>query len=78
MTSAKSRSDPIESIHLKISLKTDKATASRVKEAFPGVRMKSGSCEFIIEGKEPSDVAARAKELTEKLQAVVSPPKGFK
>lgn len=78
MTSAKSRSDPIESIQLKISLKTDRATASKVKQAIPTARLKGGSCEFIIEGIEPSEVAAKARELSKKLQAVVAPPKGFK
>ncbi|MDV3277248.1 MAG: hypothetical protein LYZ69_02130 [Nitrososphaerales archaeon] len=78
MTSARRRSDPIESIHLKISLKTDRATASRVKQAFPSARLKGGICELTIEGKEPSEVAAKAREMTEKLQTVITPPKGFK
>jgi hypothetical protein len=69
MTSAKKREEPIEAVKLEISLKTDKLTAGKVKEAFPQARFKGGRCLLTLEGKEPSDVAEQMKVLAEKLRA---------
>jgi hypothetical protein len=69
MTSAKRRNEPIESVKLEVSLKTDKNTAARVKEAFPEARIRAGRCELTLEGKEPSELAEKMKILAEKLRS---------
>ncbi len=79
MTSSHRRSDnPIESVELKITFRTDRATATRIKEAIPSVALKNGSCEVKVEGEQPGEVADKAREMLEKLRAIVETPKDFK
>ena len=68
MTSARRREEPIESVKLEISLRTDKGTAAKVKEAFPEARVRAGRCELTLEGREPSELAEKVKILAEKLR----------
>jgi hypothetical protein len=68
MTSARRRSEPIESVKLEVSLRTDKKTADRVKEAFPEARIRAGRCELTLEGREPSELAEKMKILAERLR----------
>ncbi len=79
MTSSHRRSDkPIESVELKITFRTDRATATRIKEAIPSIVLKNGSCEVKVEGEQPGEVADKAREMLEKLRAIVETPKDFK
>jgi len=71
MTSPKrSRDWPIESVELKISIKTDRETSRRIKEEIPGAVVKGGGCELRIFAEEPGDVAERAKVLMERLRSI--------
>ena len=69
MTSARRRDEPIESVKLQVSLRTDRGTAERVKEAFPEARIKGGRCELTLEGREPSELAEKMKLLAERLKS---------
>lgn len=68
MTSARRRDEPIDSVRLEVSLRTDRATAERVKEAFPQAKVRSGRCELTLEGREPAELAEKMKVLAEKLR----------
>ncbi len=72
MTSPRRRPDrPIESVALKITFRADRETTSKIKEAVPSARVRGGVCEVKIEGEQPSEVAATAKALLEKIRTVV-------
>jgi len=74
----KSRNDPIESVHLTISIRADRETAGKIKELIPSARLREGSCELKLEGEQPAEVAQEAEEMMEKLREVVGTPKDFK
>lgn len=69
MTSVRRREEPIEAVKLEISLRTDRRTASKVKEVFPEAKIKGGRCELTLEGREPSEVAEKVKALAERLRS---------
>lgn len=72
MTSHRRRQDrPIESIVLRIRFKANRKEIARIREAVPSAVMRRGACEVRIEADRPADVAAKAKELLEKLRTVV-------
>ncbi len=79
MTSLRRSHDrPIESVELRITFRTDRATAAKIRESIPGAVLRNGGCEVKVEGEEPGEVAERAREILEKLRGVVQAPKGFK
>ena len=86
MTSRRqSQSKPIESVELKISFKTDKATAERIRAAIPSAIPKAGGCEVTVAGDRPGEVAEKARVMLDKLKATIdegrkseSPQKDFK
>lgn len=65
---------PIESVELKVTFRADRETARRIKESVPSAVLRNGVCEVVIEGKAPAEVADRAKEILEKVRAVVGSP----
>ncbi len=71
-TSPRQRPDrPIESVALKITFRADRETTSKIKEVVPSARVRGGVCEVRIEAEQPSEVAARAKALLEKIRTAV-------
>ncbi len=86
MTSRRQRqSKPIESVELRISFKTDKATAERIRAAVPSAIPRAGGCEVIVTGDRPGEVAEKARVILAKLKATIdegrkseSPEKDFK
>ncbi len=79
MTSAHPRTArPIESVELKITFRADRATAAKIKQAIPSAVIRNGSCEVRVEGEQPGEVADKAREMLEKLRAIVEAPKEFK
>ena len=72
MTSPRRRQDrPIESVALKITFRADRETTRRIKELVPSAVLRKGSCEVSIEADGPSEVAAQAKGILEKIRGVV-------
>jgi hypothetical protein len=65
---------PIESVELSVVFRTNRRTAARIKDLVPSVNLRSGGCEVIIEGKDPGDVAERAKEILDKVRSVIDSP----
>jgi hypothetical protein len=70
--------DPIESVELIVSIKTDAATAERIRALVPSAKVRKGSCELKVVGERPAEVSQRAEEMMEKLREVLSSPKDFK
>ncbi len=71
MTSPRRSQDkPVESVELRIAFRTDAATSRKIKEAIPSAQVKAGGCELRISAQRPEDVAARAKEVLEKVRAL--------
>jgi hypothetical protein len=68
------RASPIESVELKVTFRVDRETARRIKEIVPSAVLRSGVCEVVIEAEAPAEVADRAKEILEKVRAVVGSP----
>jgi len=68
MTSARRRDEPIESVKLEVSLRTDRATAERVREAFPTARIRAGRCELTLEGVNPGELAESMRILADRLR----------
>ncbi len=75
---ARKRSEPIEFVELKISIKADKATSEGIRRLVPSAKVRRGSCELKVAGESPAEVAQKAEEMMEKLREVVSSPKDFK
>ncbi len=69
---------PIESVVLRVTFRADRDTIDRIREAVPSAVLKDGACEIVVRGGGPSEVAERAKEILEKVRAIVRPTKGFK
>ncbi len=85
MTSRRRRqSKPIESVELRISFRTDRITAGRIKAAIPSAVLKAGGCEVTVGGEQPGEVAERARAMLDKLKMVSeerkseNPAKDFK
>ncbi len=79
MTSLRRRPDrPVESVELRITFRTDRGTAAKIKESIPGTVLRSGGCEVRVEGEEPIDVAEKARVILEKLREIAQSPKDFK
>ncbi|MDV3293274.1 MAG: hypothetical protein LYZ70_03295 [Nitrososphaerales archaeon] len=70
--------NPVESVELRVSIKTDRATAQSIKRLFPSAKLKQGTCELTLTGERPDELAAKAGEMLEGLRSVLAPPKGFK
>jgi len=62
---------PIESVRLRISFRTGRNVAERIKELVPAASLRRNGCEIAIEGQSPSEVADKAKEMLEKVRTVV-------
>ncbi len=72
MISPRRRQDrPVESVALKITLRADRGTAARIKEAIPSAEVRGGVCRLSVEAREPAEVAEKAKVILEKLRTVV-------
>jgi di/tripeptidase len=72
------RDNPIEHVRLRITLRARKDTASQVRERIPGVKVKKGSIELIIEGKSPSEVVEKAKASLDMARKSMERPEAFK
>ncbi len=71
MTSPRQRQDrPIESVELRISLKTDRDTSTRIKDAIPSAVVRGGKCEVRIEARQPAEMVEKAKAVLERLRAI--------
>ncbi len=70
--------NPVESVELRVSVKTDRVTARRIKRLFPSAKLKQGTCEIMLTGERPDELAAKAGEMLEGLRSVLAPPKDFK
>jgi hypothetical protein len=68
---------PIEAVELRISFKTDRRSAAKVKELVSSARLRQGNCEVVIEGESPGDVAERARAVLEKVRAVMESPESI-
>ena len=72
MNSRRQRQDrPIESLALKITFRTDRESAARIKERIPTAQIRGGTCRVELEANEPSEMAEKAREILEKLRGVV-------
>ncbi len=69
---------PIESVQLKITLRTDRGTAATIKKSMPSAVLKNGGCEIRVDGEEPREVAERAREILEILRGIAQTQKGYK
>jgi hypothetical protein len=58
-------------VALKITFRANRETARRIRELIPSAVVRGGACVVNIEAQEPSEVAARAKEVLEKIRGVV-------
>ena len=77
MTSPRrSQERPIESVELKISIRADRETSRKIKEAIPSAVTKGGACEVKITAQRPADVMEAAKVVLEKLRAIERPQAG--
>lgn len=75
---ARESGDPVESVELTITIRADKATATKIKGLIPSAKVRRGSCELKVVGEHPAEVARRAEEMMEKLRESVGSPKDFK
>ena len=72
MNSRRQRQDrPIESLALKIAFRADGESAARIKELLPSVQIRGGVCRVELEAKEPAEMAEKAREVLEKLRAIM-------
>lgn len=72
MTSRRQRQDrPVESLALKIAFRADEKSAAKIRELIPEVRVRGGVCRVELEAEEPSEIAEKAREVLEKLRAVL-------
>lgn len=70
MTSPRRRQDrPVETVALKIVFRADKDAYSKIKAAVPEATFHGGNCEVKIDGKQPGEVADRAKAILEVIRA---------
>ena len=71
MNSPRRRRDrPVGSVELRISIRADKATSRKIKEALPSAVETAGGCVVDFSAEEPEDVAVAARELLEKVRAI--------
>jgi len=75
---AKKVREPIDSVELTISIKTDRATGDKIRAVVPSARFRNGACDVKLVGERPADVALRAEETMEKLRELLVSPKDFK
>jgi len=66
----RSRDNPIESVALKLTFRADRKTSALVKRSIPAAVIRKGACEIKIEGSLPEEVAAKAKEVLERVHAI--------
>jgi hypothetical protein len=72
MTSRRRKQDrPIESLALKITFRADRESAARIRELIPTAQIHGGVCRVVLDAREPSEMAEKAKEVLEKLRGVV-------
>jgi len=61
---------PIESVELKITFRGDRKTSAKIKGLVPGAVVRGGVCEVRVEGKQPAEVAERARTILEKIRTI--------
>ena len=61
---------PVESLELRISIRADRETAGRIREAIPSAVVKGGACELKIEARRPADMVEKARAVLEQLRAI--------
>jgi len=72
MNSRRQRQDrPIESLALKIAFRADRESAARVRELLPSAQVRGGVCRVELVAKEPAEMAEKARQVLEKLRAVM-------
>jgi len=72
MNSRRQRQDrPIESLALRIDFRADGESAARIRELLPSVQVRGGVCRVELEAKEPAEMAEKAREVLEKLRAIM-------
>ena len=72
------RARPIESVELRVAITSESATAERLKGFYPAGKTKDGVFELTLKGEAPSDVAAAARDLLERVKLATAPSKDFK
>jgi hypothetical protein len=58
---------------LRVTLRADASEAARIRQAFPSAVVKGGTCEVLIEGEMPYEVADRARVLLETARGTSKP-----
>ena len=72
MSSRRQRQDrPIESLALKIDFRANRESAAKIRELLPSVQVRGGVCRVELEAEEPAEMAEKAREILEKLRAVM-------
>jgi hypothetical protein len=72
MSSRRRRRDrPIESLALKITFRADGDSAAKIRELLPSAKVRGGVCRVELEAKEPAEMAEKARDVLEKLRAVM-------
>ena len=72
MNSRRQRRDrPIESLALKITFRADGESAEKIRGLLPTAKFRGGVCRVELEAREPAEMAEKAREVLEKLRAVV-------
>ena len=72
MSSRRRRRDrPIESLALKITFRADGDSAAKIRALLPSAKVRGGVCRVELEAKEPAEMAEKAREVLEKLRAVM-------
>ena len=62
---------PIESVQLKVSIRTGRGTAVRIKGLVGSTRLLRSGCEITIEGQSPAEVATKARGVLDAVRAAV-------
>ena len=69
---------PIQSVQLKISISASRRAAEKLREAYPGARVRREVFELTISGQDPAKVALDARALLENLRRATKNAKEFK
>ncbi len=65
-------------MHLKVTFSVGADAARRIADAVPSARVSGGRCTVSLDGEGPSDVAAHAREMLDKVRKAMETAKDFK
>jgi hypothetical protein len=65
---------PIKFVELRITFKTDRQTAHRLRDLIPNTKPTSGGCEIVVKGQSPGEAAEMAKASLERVRRYIESP----